>query len=129
MDEVRDTRSLGVIVAEIARDAQDLVRGELALARVELDRTLKQAITAGIWVVGGMLVAFAGLVVVLLAAAAALAIVLPVWASLLIIGALILAVGGGVAYSGIKMLSLSGLVPERLTRNVSQDARVVREHI
>jgi hypothetical protein len=129
MDEARGTRSLGVIVADIARDAQDLIRGELALARVELDRTLKQAITAGIWVVGGMLVAFAGLVVLLLAAAEGLAIVLPAWAALLIVGVLILAVGGGLAYAGIKMLSLSGLMPERLTRNVSQDARVVREHI
>ncbi|HJS86300.1 MAG TPA: phage holin family protein [Acetobacteraceae bacterium] len=129
MDEVRGTRTLREIVAEIARDAQDLIRGEIALARIELDRSLKQAIMAAIWLVGGMVVAFAGLVIFLLAAAAALAIVLPVWASLLIVGALILVVGGVLAYSGIKMLSPSGLMPNRLTRNVSEDARVVKEHI
>ena len=129
MDEVRGTRTLREIVAEIARDAQDLIRGEIALARIELDRSLKQAIMAAIWLVGGMVVAFAGLVIFLLAAAAALAVVLPVWASLLIVGALILVVGGVLAYSGIKMLSPSGLMPNRLTRNVSEDARVVKEHI
>ncbi len=129
MDEVRGARTLREIVAEIARDAQDLVRGELTLARIELDRSLKQAIMAAIWLVGGMIVAFAGLVVLLLAAAQALAIVLPVWASLLIIGLLIITVGGALAYAGIRMLSLSELMPNRLTRNVSQDARVVREHI
>ncbi len=101
----------------------------MALARIELDRKLERVITAAIWLVGGMVVGFAGLVVILLAAAAALAIVLPAWAALLIIGVLIVAVGGGLAYTGIKMLSLSGLKPDRLVRNVSQDARVVKEHI
>jgi hypothetical protein len=129
MDEMRGTRTLREIVAEIAQDAQDLIRGEIALARIELDRSLNRAIEAVAWLVGGMVVAFAGLVIFLLAAAAALAIVLPVWASLLVVGALILVVGGLVAYTGIHMLSLSGLMPNRLARNVSQDARVVKEHI
>ncbi len=129
MDEVRGGRTLREIVADVLQDAQDLIRGELALARIELDRKLSRVITAAIWLVGGMVVGFAGLVVLLLAAAAALAIVLPVWAALLIIGLVIIAAGGGLAYTGVKMLSLAGLKPERLTRNVSQDARVVKEHI
>jgi hypothetical protein len=129
MDELRGVRTLREILADVAQDAQDPVRGELALARIELDRKLKRVITAAVWLIGGMVVAFAGLVVLLLAVAAALAIVLPVWAALLIAGLIIVAVGGGLAYTGIKMLALSDLMPDRLTRNVSQDARVVREHI
>jgi uncharacterized sodium:solute symporter family permease YidK len=129
MDEVRSARTLREIIADVAQDAQDLIRGELALARIELDRKLSRVVTAAIWLVGGMVVGFAGLVILLLAGAAALAIVLPVWAALLIIGAVIIAVGGLLTYTGIKMLSLEGLKPERLTRNVSRDAQVVREHI
>jgi hypothetical protein len=129
MDELRGVRTLREIVADLVQDAQNLIRGELALARIELDRKLSRVITAAIWLVGGMVVGFAGLVVLLLAAAAALALVIPAWAALLIVGLVIIAVGGALAYSGIKMLSLEGLKPERLTRNVSRDAQVVREHI
>jgi hypothetical protein len=86
-------------------------------------------ITAAIWIVGGMVVGFAGVVVLLLAAAQALAIVIPAWAALLIVGLIIITLGAALAYAGIRMLTVSGLMPTRLTRNVSQDARVVREHI
>lgn len=129
MDEVRSVRPLRDIVGDVALDARELVRGELTLARVELDRKLDRAIVALVWVFGGMFVGFAGLIVILMAAVYALTYVIPAWAAALVIGVLIAAIGAGLTLSGIKMLSLSKLMPERTTRNVRQDAHLVKEHV
>lgn len=129
MDEVRTVRPLRDIVGDVALDAQELVRGELTLARVELDRKLDRAILALVWVFGGMFVGFAGLIVILMAAVDALTYVIPAWAAALVIGVLIAAIGGGLTLSGVKMLSLAKLMPERTTRNIRQDAHLVKEHV
>ncbi len=119
---------LAEIVGSLATDLGDLVRGEVRLARAELDQKLDRMILAGIWLVGGALVAFAGLVVLLQAAALALAIVIPAWAAFLIVGVLILVVGGLLARSGLAMLSLKGLTPNRSIASLQKDATLVKEH-
>ena len=129
MDDLGGMRTLRDIVTDVAQDAQQLVRGELALARVELDRKLERLVMALVWVVGGMFVGFAGLIVILLAAVDALAYVIPHWAASLIVGIIIVAVAAGLGLAGVRMLSLSKLMPTRVTRNIRQDAHVVKEHI
>ena len=119
---------LGEIIGSLATDLQDLVRGEVRLARAEIDQKLDRLILAAIWLVGGALVAFAGLVVLLQAAAFALTRFVPVWAAFLIVGALIVIVGGLLARSGLAMLSLKGLTPNRSMASLQKDATLVKEH-
>lgn len=120
-------RGLGVLVGNVMTDLQDLVRGEVRLARAELDQKLKRVIMAAIWLLGGALVAFAGLVVVLQGIAAALALVLPTWVASLIVGILIVAIGALFARSGLSMLSLKTLTPDRMASSLQKDLRVVKE--
>lgn len=120
--------SLGEILGGLATDVQDLVRGEIKLARAELDQKLDHLILSLIWLLGGALLAFAGLVVVLEAIAAALAIVLPDWAALLIVGAIVVIVGAILARTGLGMLSLKSLTPDRTVNSLEKDVRVVKEH-
>ncbi len=120
--------SLGEVVGNLASDLQDLVRGEVRLARAELDEKLDRLIMAAIWLIGGALVAFAGLVVLLQAAAFGLAHVVPLWAAFLIVGALIVIVGGLFARSGLAMLSLKALTPSRTAASLQKDANLVKEH-
>lgn len=121
--------SLGEIAGGLATDVQDLVRGELALARAEFDHKLHGLIAGAISLVGGALVAFAGLVVLLEGGAAALARWLPTWAALLIVGIVILAVGGLIARAGLAKLSLKTLTPDRTAANLKQDGRTLKEHL
>ena len=121
--------NLAPLLGSIARDIQDLVRGELQLARAEIDQKLHRAIVAAVFLLGGALVAFAGLVVVLQGVAAALALVLPVWAASLIVGVVIVAVGGLFARSGLAMLSLKALTPTRAADSLQKDVGVLKEHI
>jgi hypothetical protein len=119
---------LGEIAGGLAGDVQDLVRGELALARAELDQKLHGLIIAAVSLVGGALIAFAGLVVLLEGGAAVLAFWLPAWASLLIVGVIIVAVGGLIARGALAALSLKSLTPERTVASVQKDAHMIKEH-
>ncbi len=121
--------ALAPLLGSIARDVQELVRGELRLARAEIDQKLHRAIIAAVFLLGGALVAFAGLVVVLQGVAAALALVLPVWAASLVVGVVIVVVGGLFARSGLAMLSLKALTPTRAADSLQKDVGVLKEHI
>jgi uncharacterized membrane protein YqjE len=127
-DRPAATHSFGEVVGGLAGDVQDLVRGEILLARAELDQKFHRALLAAIWLMGGALLAFAGLVVLLQGVAFALAIVLPVWAASLIVGAIIIVIGAIFARSGLTMLSLKNLTPERTTANLEKDVKLVKEH-
>ena len=120
--------SIGQIAGGLASDVGDLVRGELALARAELDTKLHGLVIAAVSIVGGALVAFAGLVVVLEGGAAVLAFWLPAWASLLIVGVVIVVVGGLISRAGLAKLSLKAVTPERSIASVGKDARMIKEH-
>jgi hypothetical protein len=127
--DLRGSGSIGEIASGLAGDIQDLVRGELALARAEIDQKIHGLITAAIAAVGGALVAFAGLVVLLEGGAALLAKWLPTWAALLIVGIVIVLVGGLIARGAIARLSLQNIKPERTIASVQRDAHIVKEHI
>ena len=121
------TASLGQVVGGLAGDVQDLVRGEIMLARAELDQKFHRVLMAAIWLLGGALLAFAGLVVVLQGVAFALALVLPAWAASLIVGVIIVIIGALFARSGLAMLSLKALTPERTAANLQKDAEMLKE--
>lgn len=120
---------LGELLGSLATDLQDLLRGEVRLARAELDQKLDRVILAAVWLLGGALLALAGLVVFLQGIAAALALVLPTWAASLIVGVAIVVIGAIFARSGLVMLSLKTLTPDRTAASLQKDARVVKEHI
>jgi uncharacterized membrane protein YqjE len=115
------------IAGGLAGDIQDLVRGELALARVELDRKVHDLVMAVVSIAGGALVAFAGLVLLLESGAAVLVFWLPNWAALLIVGAVIILLGGLVARTALASLSLKTLTPERTIASVQKDARMMKD--
>ncbi len=119
---------LGEVVGNLATDLQDLVRGEVRLARAELDQKLNSIILAAVWLLGGALVAFAGLVVLLQAGALALAQIMAPWAAFLIVGLVIVIAGALLARTGLAMLSLKGLTPSRTMANLQKDANLVKEH-
>ena len=57
----------------------------------------------------------------------ALALVLPAWAASLIVGVLIVIMGALFARSGLAMLSLKALTPERTAANLQKDAEMLKE--
>ena len=122
--------SIGELLAGLANDVQQLIRGEIALGRAELDEKLQRVIRSAIWLLGGALLGFAGLVLLLEGVAAILAISIPIpaWAAALIVGAVIILIGVGLAWSGMAAMSLKTLTPDRTVSNLQQDVEVMKEH-
>jgi uncharacterized membrane protein YqjE len=128
-NKIERSQGLGEIVGALAHDIQDLVRGEFALARAEFDQKLHETIRAGIRLLGGALVAFAGLVVLLEGGAAALALVIPTWAAMVVVGIVILIIGAIFAKSGLNKLSLKQLTPQRTMSSLQKDAHTIKESV
>jgi uncharacterized membrane protein YqjE len=123
--------SIGELLAGLANDVQQLIRGEIALGRAELDEKLQRVLRSAIWLLGGALLGFAGLVLLLEGVAAILAISIPIpaWAAALIVGAVIILIGVALAWSGMAAVSLKKLAPDRTVSNVQKDVEVMKEHV
>ena len=128
MPMIEPSPSLRDLIWGIAGDASDLVRGEMALSRAEAEQKIDRVTAGLISLFGAMLLAFAGLVIMLIGGAQALARVLPDWAASLIVGGVVLVIGIALALTARKALSPSAMVPRRTIRNVKADTRVIREH-
>ncbi|MDR6773852.1 phage holin family protein [Azospirillum sp. BE72] len=131
-DEPRDPRQdrpLAGLFADLARESANLARSEIALAKAELtDKATKAAGGVAFIAVGG-LVAFAGVLVLLAAAVLGLSNVLAPWLSALIVGVVVLAVGGILAYVGKNRLSPANLRPRRTMNTLEEDKRWAKSQL
>ncbi|WP_079317580.1 phage holin family protein [Microbispora sp. GKU 823] len=101
----KESPSTGELVRRLSEDVSRLIRDELRLARLEMTRKGKRAgMGAGLLGAAG-LIAFYGGGALVATAILALALVLPAWASALIIGAALLALAGLIALVGKEQVS------------------------
>jgi hypothetical protein len=99
-----DDRGIGDVVRELVQNGRELVRCELALARLQVTTRLKALSPALGALAGATLLALAGVVVLVQGGAAVLALWLPAWAALLPAGALAIAVAAGIAGLAVKAI-------------------------
>lgn len=120
--------STGELMTRLTTQVSELVRGELELAKTELAAKGKRAgVGAGLAGAGGVVALF-GVGALVAAAIAALALVLPVWAAALIVGAVLLIVAGTLALLGRNNLRRAvPPMPERAVESVQRDVAAVKE--
>lgn len=97
-------QAFGSLLGEFFDQGKRLIRAEIALAKTELRQELTKAKAGGAMVGAGAVLLFIGGIAFMLFACAALATVLPWWAATLIVTVAFLAIGGGIAYAGIKRM-------------------------
>ncbi|MFE9634007.1 phage holin family protein [Streptomyces sp. NPDC006463] len=120
--------SVSVLVSRASQQISELVREEMQLARAEMTQKGKR------YGKGGGLFGAAGLMGILAAQAltatciAALALILPVWASALIVAAALAVVASVMAMAGKKQIASAGTpVPERTIDSVKADLAEIKE--
>jgi len=120
--------SLGSLVSDLSSQIPDLIRSELRLAQAEAAEKGKRAgIGLGMFTAAGLL-AFYGGGVLLAACVLALALVIPAWASALVVAAVLLVVAGVAGLLGRnKVAEAAPLKPERAMRSVRQDLEAAKE--
>jgi len=127
-----DSRSLRDLINDVIDDSRNLVRGEIALARAEMEQKFERLAVAAGSIVGGLVLAFAALNVLLAALVVAIDKAgwgIPTWLAAVIVGGIVAIVALLLVRQGVKALSLKNLVPERTAANVQADARVVRNQL
>lgn len=127
-DTLQDTprdASLGELIGQLSEQTSRLVRDEVALAKTELQSTVKHVgVGAGLFGGAGVF-ALLGLTTLVGAAVAALALVLDVWLAALIVAVVLFAVAGVSALIGKKQIGQAG-PPERAISSVKQDIAEVK---
>jgi uncharacterized membrane protein YqjE len=124
----RDERSLGELFGELSQQTSTLVRKEVELARHEITRSVTEiGRNAAIIVVGGVL-AYAGFIVLLIGIGWALAQAgLPIWAAMLLVGIIVIAVGSALSFWALQQIRKASLVPEKTVQTVQDNMRWAKE--
>ena len=111
--------SIGELMGQLSAQTSRLVRDEMRLAQKELQQSVKHAgVGAGLISAAGLL-AVIGLMTLVAAAVAALALVLPVWAAAVIV-AVVLFIAAGIA------ALMSRKQAEEITPPVAESAESVK---
>ena len=122
--------SIQGLLGDALRETTDLARKEIALFRTEMSNNLRSLFLGLGMMVGAAVFAVVALLVLTDALVKWLATVVNSEAlAALIVGAVFLAIGIGLALWGRSAMSLSPLPPTRTTRQVRQDARVLSERV
>lgn len=121
--------SLGDLINGLTSDLATLLRQEVQLARAETMEKVSASIQSMVWMVAGGLVAYAGVIALLIAVIVGLAAFVPLWLSAAIVGIVALVIGLLLIQSGRSRLQSMTIVPEQTIASVQEDAALVKEKI
>lgn len=125
-----EERSLTMLIKELRDETITLMRQEVALAKTEMSEKGARVGRNVASLCAGGLVAYAGLIFLLLAAtagiylgliAADLAGATALWVAPLIVGAVVLVIGYSLIQKGINTLKRERIVPERTADSLQRD--------
>jgi len=122
-------RSLGQLLTDITNDLSTLLRKEIQLARVETMEKASQATQSVVLMVAGGLVAYTGVIALVIGIIVALANWMPLWVSALVVGVLLAIVGFVLIQSGRASLKRMSVVPEKTIESIKEDAEMVKEKV
>ena len=112
---------LGSIVSGIVKDLQEIVRGEVKLAKTEIREDVSAMGKGAASIAAGGIVAFVGFVFLMLSATFALSKWVEMWIAALIVAVALLLIGAILAMSGKKKLSASSLKPTESMESLKED--------
>ena len=116
-------RSLGEIVQDVMRDASEVVRGEVRLAKAEVSEKVGKAGKAAGLFGGAAVAGLMGLAALVAAGIAGLALIMPVWLAAVLVGVLLAAIGGILYALGKTRLTAIDPVPERTVQTIKDDVQ------
>jgi hypothetical protein len=124
-----DDRPLGDLFGDLASEMSNLVRQEVALAKVEISQNAKYVgRNVGYLVIGGA-VAYAALLAIIAAIIMLLEKVMPHWGSALIVGAVVGGIGWLLIGKAMSALQQTDLTPRETVETLKEDATWMKEQI
>jgi hypothetical protein len=132
-----DNRSLGTLIKEFRDELTAMFRQEVALARTEMSEKASRVTRDAIMIAAGALLAFAGLIVALIAAGHAISMALisagmeenALWLGPLIVGTVVALLGIGMLFAGKSQLKNESLVPEKTVQSMKENKEWVQHKV
>lgn len=131
MNEVRrvEERPLSELFSDLVTETSNLVRNEVALAKVEItNKASKIGKNIGSLVIGGA-VAYAGVLGIGAAVIMLLGRVIPMWLSALIVGLVVVGIAWLMISKAMTELQRVDLKPEATVESVKEDAQWIKDQI
>jgi hypothetical protein len=125
----RPKRPLGAVITSAIDGTRTLVRKQVELARIEMTEAVSvrakgAGLMAGAAVMGLFALGFAAA-----AGAAALDLVLPTWAAILIVAGIFVVIAGVLALVGRSAIKNAPTTPEQTQETLKEDARWARQQL
>ena len=128
-DRPLENKPLGDLFSDLASDMSNLVRQEVALARVEMAQKAKRVgKNVGYLVVGGA-VGYAALLAVLAAVIMLLDRVMPAWGAALLVGVLVAGISWLLIGKAMTALQETELTPRETVETLKEDAAWMKQQI
>jgi hypothetical protein len=108
-----DGRSIGQLVSDLFRQISFLIQEEIALARTEMSVKLPTVGRSVGMIAGGGALVYAGVLALIAALIIGVHAVLPWWASALLVGLVVLAIGVVLIQLGLQTIKHANLAPRR----------------
>lgn len=121
--------TLGELFKALAADTGTLVKKEVELAKTEMAGKAKVVAKDGAMIAGGAALAYYASFLLLAALVLALGTVMPLWASALIVGVVLAAVAGTLAFIGVKKLKKVDPAPRETIRTLEENKLWLREQM
>lgn len=124
-----ENRPLGDLFSDLATDMSNLVRQEVALAKLEITQKAKYlGRNVGYLVVGGA-VAYAGMLAVIAAIIMLLDRVMPAWGAALLVGVVVAVIAWLMIGKALGALQQAELTPRETVETLKEDATWMKQQI
>lgn len=120
MSLYQEERPLSDLFRDLMNETKILIQQEIQLLKLEMSQKATQAGKDVAFIAVGGALAYAGLLVILAAATLALALVLPGWASALIVGLAVAGIGYALIQKGISDLKTMNPAPQKTIDSIKE---------
>jgi len=117
---VAEERSVSDILQDILTHLQKIVRYEVRLAKAETREELSRALSSGLWIVAGVVVALSAWLFLLWTAAYALSTAMSAWAATLVVAIATAVAAAVLIVGGIHRAKRLQPTPERTVESVKE---------
>lgn len=122
-------RSFAELLADVPRLLGELVRAEIDALKAEFARSAKQAAVGIGLLVGALVVLLFAIVTLIWAAVAALALVLPMWASALIVAGGLILIAAIAGWIGVHRLKTAAPDLGARAESITEDIRAIKGEV
>ena len=121
--------TLGDLFSSLTEDLSTLIRKEVDLARTETTEKVTRATRSIVSIIAGGMIAYAGLIALIIAVIVGLSRFMPLWLSALIVGIVVVAIGAIMISSGRGSLANMSVMPEKTVESMKENTEWAKEQV